>query len=142
MATSDGMNPNILGTSTAGQFVTKGIGVVAINATTTATVAQVAVGYITSTSAAATTITMPTGTLLGAQLAVGQGGKFDLFVDNTAGASLVTITPGAGGGLSAMATAGAGAGAGLLTVPAGVTGLARFTLLFSSTTAYTITRTA
>ena len=39
---------------------------VAINATATATAAQVATGYITSTSAAATAITLPTGTLLGA----------------------------------------------------------------------------
>ena len=34
-----------------------------INATATATAAQVAKGYITSTSAAATVITLPTGTL-------------------------------------------------------------------------------
>jgi len=42
----------------------------AINATATATAAQVITGYITSTSAAPTTITLPTGTLLGAALAL------------------------------------------------------------------------
>ena len=37
----------------------------AINATAVATAAEVATGYITSTSAAGTSITFPTGTLLG-----------------------------------------------------------------------------
>lgn len=114
----------------------------AINATATATAAQVATGYITSTSAAATTITMPTGTLLGAALGAVRGTQFDLYIDNTAGASLVTLAVAVNGILSAAAAAGAGAGLGLLTVPAGVTGLARFSLIFSSPTAYTITRTA
>ena len=60
----------------------------AINATATATAAQVATGYITSTSAAATTITLPTGTLLGAALSAVKGTVMDLYVDNTGGASL------------------------------------------------------
>ena len=114
----------------------------AINATATATAAQVATGYITSTSAAATTITLPTGTLLGAALGAVQGTSLDLFIDNTAGASTVTIAVATNGILSAAAAAGAGAGAGLLTVPSGVTGLARFTIMFSSPTAYVFTRTA
>src|ERR1700745_1177485 len=62
-----------------------------INSTATATAAQVATGYITSTSEAATTITLPTGTLLGAQLDASQGMSFDLYIDNTAGANTVTI---------------------------------------------------
>jgi hypothetical protein len=48
-------------------------------------------------------------------------------------------------GVNAILSAGAaavGASFGLLTIPTGVTGLARYTLLFSSATAYTITRTA
>ena len=114
---------------------------VAINATATATAAQVATGYITSTSAAATTITLPTGTLLGAALGAVRGTVFDLYIDNTAGASTVTIAVAVNGILSALAAAEAG-GSGLLTVPAGVTGQARFTLMFSSATAYTFTRTA
>lgn len=113
----------------------------AINATATATAAQVAAGYITSTSALATTITLPTGTLLGAQIGAVQGTTLELYVDNTAGANTVTLAVAVNGILSAAAAAVA-ASFGLLTVPAGVTGLARFTLIFSSPTAYTITRTA
>ena len=89
----------------------------AINATATATAAQVATGYITSTSASPTTITLPTGTLLGAAIGATQGTVLDLYVDNTAGASTVTIA-------------------------AGATGIGRFTIMFSSATAYVFTRTA
>jgi hypothetical protein len=114
----------------------------AIDATATATAAQVATGYITSTSAAATTITLPTGTLLGAALGATQGTSIDLFIDNTAGASTVTVAVATNGVLSAAAVAGAAAGAGLLTVPSGATGLACFRIMFSSATAYVFTRTA
>ena len=114
----------------------------AINATATATAAEVATGYITSTSAAATTITLPTGTDLGTAISATRGTVLDLFVDNTAGANTVTIAVATNGILSAAAAAGSGAGAGLLTVPSGVTGLARFTIMFSSATAYVFTRTA
>lgn len=114
----------------------------AINSTATATAAQVASGYITSTSAAATTITLPTGTLLGAALGASQGTSFSFGVDNTAGANTVTIAVAVNGILSAAAAAGAGAGAGLLTVPSGVTGIAEFTAVFSSATAYVFSRTA
>jgi hypothetical protein len=113
----------------------------AINATATATAAEVATGYITSTSALATTITLPTGTLLGAALGAVQGTVFELYIDNTAGAATVTIAVAVNGILSAGAAAVAGT-FGLLTVPNGVTGQACFTLMFSSATAYTFTRTA
>ena len=113
----------------------------AANATATLTAAQVATGYITSTSAAPTTLTLPTGTLLGAALGATQGTIHELYIDNTAGASTVTIAVAVNGILSAGAAAVAGT-FGLLTVPAGVTGQARYTLMFSSATAYTFTRTA
>ena len=113
----------------------------AINATATATAAQVKTGYITSTSAAATAITLPTGTLLGAALGAVQGTIFELYVDNTAGASTVTMVVAVNGILSDAATTTA-ASFGQLTVASGVTGMARFTLMFSSATAYTFTRTA
>jgi hypothetical protein len=116
-------------------------GTAAINATATATAAEVATGYITSTSAAATVITLPTGTLLGAALGAVQGTVHDLYIDNTAGANTVTIAVAVNGILSALAAAEVG-GSGLLTVPSGVTGQARFTMMFSSATAYTFTRTA
>ena len=114
---------------------------VAINATATATAAQVATGYITSTSAATTAITLPTGTLLGAALSAAKGTIFDLYIDNTAGANTVTIVVAVNGILS-TAAADSGASFGDLTVASGVTGLARYTLMFSSATAYVFTRTA
>jgi hypothetical protein len=113
----------------------------AINATATATAAQVVTGYITSTSAAATTITLPTGTLLGAALGATAGTVMDLFIDNTAGASTVTIAVATNGILS-TAAADSATSFGDLTVAAGATGLARFTIMFSSATAYVFTRTA
>ena len=113
----------------------------AINATATATAAQVATGYITSTSAAATTLTLPTGTLLGAALGAVQGTVFDLYIDNTAGASTVTVAVAVNGILSTGATDSAGS-FGDLTIAAGATGIGRYTLMFSSATAYVFTRTA
>jgi hypothetical protein len=114
----------------------------AINATATATAAQVATGYITSTSAAATTITLPTGTLLGNALGAVKGTVLDLFIDNTGGADTVTIAVATNGILSAAAAAGSAAGAGLLTVPSGVTGVGCFRIMFSSPTAYVFSRIA
>lgn len=113
----------------------------AINATATATAAQVATGYITSTSAAPTTITLPTGTLLGAALSATQGTVLDLFIDNTAGASTVTIAVATNGILSTAAVDTPGS-FGDLTIAAGATGLACFRIMFSSATAYVFTRTA
>ena len=115
--------------------------VAAINATATATAAQVATGYITSTSAAATTITLPTGTLLGAALGAARGTVFDLYVDNTAGANTVTMAVAVNGVLSSAAADTPGS-FGDLTIASGATGIARFTLMFSSATAYTFSRTA
>jgi hypothetical protein len=113
----------------------------AINATATATAAQVATGYITSTSASPTTITLPTGTLLGAALGAAKGTVLDLYIDNTGGASTVTIAVAVNGILSTAAADTAGS-FGDLTVASGVTGLARYTIMFSSATAYVFTRTA
>jgi hypothetical protein len=113
----------------------------AINATATATAAEVATGYITSTSVGTVTITLPTGTLLGAALSAVKGTIFDLYVDNTAGASVVTVAVATNGILSSGAADTPGS-FGDLTIAAGVTGLARFTLMFSSATAYVFTRTA
>jgi hypothetical protein len=113
----------------------------AINATETASAAQVADGYITSTSAAATTITMPTGTALGAALGASRGTVLDLYVDNTAGANTVTMAVNTNAILSTAAADTAGS-FGDLTIAAGATGLARYTIMFSSATAYVFTRTA
>ena len=113
----------------------------AINATATATAAQVATGYITSTSVAPVTITLPTGTLLGAAINASRGTVLELYVDNTAGASTVTIAVATNGILSTGAADTPGS-FGDLTIASGVTGVARFTIMFSSATAYVFTRTA
>ena len=113
----------------------------AINATATATAAEVATGYITSTSAAATTITLPTGTLLGAALGASRGTVLELYVDNTAGASTVTIAVATNGILSSAAADTPGS-FGDLTIASGVTGIGRFTIMFTSATAYVFSRTA
>ena len=113
----------------------------AINATATATAAQVATGYITSTSAAATTITLPTGTLLGNFLGAQQGDTLELYVDNTAGASTVTMAVATNGILSDAANT-TSASFGQLTVASGATGIGRFTIMFTSPTTYVFTRTA
>jgi len=113
----------------------------AINVTGDATAAQVADGYITSTSAAPVTITLPTGTALGAAIGASRGTVLDLFIDNTAGASTVTVAVNTNAVLSSAAVDTAGS-FGDLTIAAGATGIARFTLMFSSATAYTFTRTA
>lgn len=113
----------------------------AINATATATAAEVATGYITSTSAAPTTITLPTGTLLGEALNAVRGTVFDLFIDNTAGANTVTIAVAVNGILS-TAAADSATSFGDLTVASGVTGIGCFRLMFSSATAYVFTRIA
>ena len=124
------------------QGVTYGTHVpVAINSTATATAAQVATGYITSTSAAAVTITLPTGTLLGAAIGAVQGTTLELYIDNTAGANTVTMAV-AVNGIKSDAANTTAASFGQLTVASGVTGLGRFTLMFSSATAYAFTRTA
>ena len=113
----------------------------AINATATATAAQVATGYITSTSAAATTITLPTGTDLGTAIGATRGTVLELYVDNTAGANTVTMAVATNGILSSAAADTAGS-FGDLTIAHGATGIGRFTIMFSSATAYVFTRTA
>lgn len=113
----------------------------AVNATATATAAQVASGYITSTSGSATTITLPTGTALGSLLGATQGTTLDLYIDNTAGSNTVTVAVNTNAILSTAAADTAGS-FGDLTIAAGATGLARYTIMFSSPTAYVFTRTA
>ena len=132
---------------------------VAVNATAAITAANLQVGYITSTSAAVTTITLPicvtAGGVAGLATVLGavRGQQFSFMVDNVAGASAVTmaVAAGATNALSDAATVGASAVAfGKLTIAAGVTGLAQFTLMFNggdgvtpgSATGYCLSRTA
>lgn len=131
------------GSSSFGGSIIMGHSPSTINATATATAAQVASGYIKCTSSSAVTITLPTGTLLGAILGASQGTVHFLTIDNTASSAsgIVTIAVAVNGILSADAAANAGS-AGLLTIPVGVTGQGTFMLMFSSATAYTFSRIA
>ena len=130
---------------------------IAATATATITAQNLQVGYITSTSGAATTITLPITTTAGAVTGVSQqmlavrGQQFSFIVDNTGGANNVTIALGTGGSLSDAATIAASAVAfGRLVVASGATGMAQFTMMFTggdgvspgSATGYTLTRTA
>lgn len=72
-------------------FVLKPSSSSAINSTATATAAQVASQVITSTSAAATSITLPSASAILTQLNGTAKSWFPLRVDNVAGASAVTI---------------------------------------------------
>ena len=115
----------------------------AINATATATAAQVATGYITVTSATAVTITLPTGTDLGTAIGATKGTVMDLYIDNTASTSSGAVTVAvATNGILSSAAADTPGSFGDLTIPVGATGLARYTIMFSSATAYVFSRTA
>jgi hypothetical protein len=109
-----------------------------VSTTATLTAAQVATGYIVNTSTTAT-LTMPTGTLLGTLLGVKAGDTFDFFIDNTTTATTQTITLAASTNAIATTTNGTGV---TLTTPAGTSGISRYTVMFSSPTAYVFGRSA
>lgn len=110
---------------------------VAINATATATAAQIVSGYITSTSAAATSITTPTATAIGALIGATRGTQFDLVIDNSAGANTVTLVLDASISVNTPAITG---GATLTVSTANSIGT--FRIIFTSTTAAKIFRIA
>lgn len=105
----------------------------AINSTATATAAQMASGYITTTSAAAETITTSTATALATQINAIQGTQCKITIDNTAGANTDTLALGTGFTLLPI-------GSSSLTVPSGTTGVGTWLITFVSTTAATISR--
>lgn len=98
------------------------------NATGTITAANLLKKYITSTSAAAVTLTLPTATLLGAALGAARGTEFDFTVDNSAGANIVTVAVGAG----IVAGTAVITGSDTLTVAAGAIG--KFKIIFKTAT--------
>ena len=79
--------------------------------------------------------------MLGAALGAVRGTVMDLYIDNTAGANTVTIAVATNGILSSAAADTPGS-FGDLTIASGATGIGRFTIMFSSATAYVFTRTA
>jgi hypothetical protein len=111
---------------------------VAVNASATVTAANVKVGYFTSTSAAAVTLTLPTATLVAAELGATAGSTYEFVVNNAAGANTVTVAVGSG-----IVAASALTGGTTLTVAASATvGIGVFRLTFISTTAAILSRTA
>lgn len=108
---------------------------VAINATATATAAQIVSGYITSTSAAATSITTPTATAIGTLIGATRGTQFDLVIDNSAGANTVTLVLDA----SIAVVTPAITGGATLTVST-ANSIGTFRIIFTSTTAAKIFR--
>lgn len=127
------------------------IGIVTKTATAALTAAEVAIGYIAVTSTAAVVLTMPTGTLLGAQLGATQGYVTELFIDNTAstGSGVVTMAVGTNAIQSDWATQLTAAAASVtpatilpLVIQPAALGTAVYRIVFSSSTAYTFTRTA
>ena len=124
---------------------------VALTASATLTAAQVEQGYIAVTSTSAVTLTMPTGTLLGAQTGATQGYTFHFIVDNTAssGSGIVTMAVGVNGvesdwnnQVTAATASVTPAACTPLTVAVGVSGIAIFQVTFSSATAYVFSRIA
>lgn len=107
----------------------------AINTTATVTAAQLAGGLLTSTSAAAVTMTLPTATAMASQIGATQGTTFDFVVDNSAGSNTVTVAVGSGIVASGFP------GTNTLTLANSATiGTAVFRLTFISTTAATLAR--
>lgn len=86
---SNSVDKNII---TNGNFIIQCPTPTAINSTNNITAAQMIGGVITSTSVAATTLTTPTATAIMALIpGGGRGTQFDLIIDNSAGASTVTL---------------------------------------------------
>lgn len=107
----------------------------AINTSATVTAAQLAGGLLTSTSAAAVTMTLPTATALASQIGATQGTTFDFVVDNSAGANTVTVAVGSGIVASTFPSSNT------LTVGASATtGTSCFRIIFISTTAAILVR--
>lgn len=101
---------------------------VAVNATATITAANLAKGYVSSTSAAAVTLTLPTATQLATELSAKQGTTFDFIIDNSAGANTITLALGTGITTSNQLT---------ITTANGV---AQYRLFFTSNTAANLKR--
>lgn len=106
-----------------------------VNATATLTVDQIEAGVISSTSAAAVTMTTPTAGQIYADLDLAVGTYYDFVIDNSAGANTVTLA--LDGSIVALAVV---TGGNTLTIASGKVGI--FRLYFYSATAAFIARLA
>ena len=110
---------------------------VAANVTQTLTASPLSNGLITSTSVAPVSLTLPTATLLATQLGAVRGTTFEFVVDNSAGASVVTVVVGAGIAVPSTVVI---TGSNILTIAAANVGI--FKLYFTSTTTAIIFKTS
>ena len=119
---------------TSGNFINLNPTLAAINTSATATAANIVSGYITSTTAAAVTITLPTATLIATQIgsAAAQGTSLEFSVENTGTTNAVTLAVGTG--ISVQTGTLAIIGSNNLSVTA-VNKIGRFRLVFTSATA-------
>jgi hypothetical protein len=113
------------------------MGVTPANVTATLTTNQLRSGYITSTSAAAVSLTLPDATSFATAIGAVAGTIFDFYVDNSAGANTVTVIVGSGITVNTPAITG---GATLTVSTANAVGW--FRLVFTSATAAKILRIA
>lgn len=116
------LNSNATDNKTATAYNTTGAGPI--------TAAAIKGGLITSTSAAAVALALPSATLLAAATNAKRGSSVAFIVDNSAGANTITLTAGAGTTLASDS--------GPLTIPAGT--IAKFSYYFTSTTAAVLNR--
>lgn len=108
----------------------------AVNASATVTAAQMAASkYFTSTSAAGVNFQLDTATALGTALGAARATEYDFEIDNTAGASTVTVVVGTG----IVAATSPLTGGNTLTVIAGTFG--KFKIIFKDATHALIFRT-
>jgi len=116
---------------------------VAVNTTALATLttvqAGVVAGLMTSTSAAAVTVILPSATVLATALGAAAGSWFDFAIDNSAGANTVTLQVDAGATIAVVTPAITG-GATLTVSTANAVGT--FRLYFTSATAAKLFRLA
>lgn len=109
----------------------------AVDVTGAITAAELAGGYITSTSAAAVSATLPTASLLATQLGAVAGTRFQFTVDNSSGANTVTIVVNTGITVNTSPITGGST----LTVST-ANAVAIFELFFTSTTTAKLLRIA
>ena len=91
-------NTSVTAITTSGNFINLNPTLVAINTSATATAANIVSGYITSSTAAAVTITLPTAAQIATSIGgtVSQGTSFEFSVENTGTTNAVTLAVGTG----------------------------------------------
>lgn len=118
------------------RFRIRAVKKVAKNVTATLTAAELGKGVITSTSAAAVSLTLPTATQAVNHLGASRGDQYDFVVDNSVGANIVTVVVNTGITTGTVVITGAAT----LTVAAAQVGI--FKLYFTSATTAKLYRTS